>query len=109
MSKPNKARYRLEQVRPTYEDALGTDGGFVEFEGTDGQLYRFPHPAFMDRAMQESIDEADSGEEVCAALLGDQFEQFKENGNSVDDFGLLFGAIGAEFREKAQKVRISRS
>lgn len=110
MSKASKRRLvRLSQVRPAYEEALGTDNGRYEFLGDDDVTYSFPHPAFMDKAAGEELDEADTETELAQVLLGDQYDQFVEGGNSVNDFLLLFQNIGQQYRGKAEKVRISRS
>lgn len=104
----NRKRYRLEEVRPAYEEAVGTEGGVVEFEGTDGEVYTFPHPLFMDEDLQEAFDGASSKYEIAELLLGEQYEKFVTGGNSIDDLGLLFGMISREVQEKAGKVRITR-
>lgn len=109
MSKKNtRKRYRLEEVRPAYEEAVGTEGGVVEFDGTDGKVYTFPHPLFMNDDQQEAMDGASSKYEICEALLGEQYEEFVAGGNSLDDLGMLFGMVSREAQEKAQKVRITR-
>lgn len=108
MSKASKRRrVRLNQVRPAYEEALGTEGGRYEFEGNNETVYSFPHPAFLDDTSE--LDEADSVDEIAQVLLGDQYDQFIEDGNSVQDLLLLFQNVGSEYRGKAGKVRISRS
>lgn len=108
MSKASKRRrVRLNQVRPAYEEALGTTGGRYEFEGNDDVVYSFPHPAFIEDT--SDFDEADNAEELAQALLGDQFDQFIEGGNAINDLVLLFQNVGSEYRGKAGKVRISRS
>lgn len=106
--KNNRKRYRLEEVRPAYEEAVGTDGGTVEFEGKNEKLYTFPHPLFMNDEQQEAMDDASSKYEICEVLLGDQYEDFVADGNSLDDLGMLFGVISRESQEKAQKVRLTR-
>lgn len=107
MSKQNKAKkYRLDSVKPAYEEALGTD--VVEIEGTDGKTYSFPHPLFMDDEQEELVGEASTKYELAEALLGDSYEDFVAGGNSLSDLALLFGAIQREMQEKAQKVRITR-
>lgn len=106
--KNNRKRYRLEEVRPAYEEAVGTDGGVVEFEGTDGEAYSFPHPLFMNEEQQEAFDDASSKYELAELLLGEQYEKFISGGNSIDDLGLLFGMVSREVQEKAGKVRLTR-
>lgn len=109
MAKQNKRkRYRLEEVRPAYEEAVGTEEGRVDFDGTDGKSYSFPHPLFMSDEQQEALDDASSKYEIAEVLLGDQYEEFVAGGNSLDDLGMLFGIIAREAQEKARKVRITR-
>lgn len=109
MSKQNnRKKYRLSEVRPAYEEAVGTDGGVVTFDGTDGQEYTFPHPLFMSDEQQEALDAASTKYELVELLLGDQYEAFVKGGNSIDDLGMLFGMVAREAQEKAQKVRITR-
>lgn len=109
MSKKNTRKvYKLAEVRPAYEEAVGSDGGVVEFEGTDGKTYTFPHPLFMDDDQQEAMDDASTKYEISEVLLGDQYEDFVAAGNSLDDLGMLFGMVSREAQEKAQKVRLTR-
>lgn len=109
MSKSNKHKmYRLSEVKPAYEEAVGTAGGKVEFEGTDGKVYAFTHPLFFSHEEREALQDANTEQEIAQALLGDQYEDFVVGGNDLDALGLLFGSIQQESQEKAQKVRITR-
>ena len=109
MSKKNtRKRYRLAEVMPAYEEALGTDGGAVEFDGNEDKVFSFPNPLFMDEEMQEALDGASSRDEMAQILLGDQYEDFMVGGNSVEALTMLFGGVARESQEKAQKVRLTR-
>lgn len=110
MSKSSKRRLvRLNQVRPAYEEAVGTKGGQYPFVGNDDAEYSFPHPAFMPKELRAELDDADDEDEIARILLGEQYEKFIKGGNDVEDLMLLFQNVGAEYRGKADKVRISRS
>ena len=111
MSKKNTRKvYRLERVIPAYEEALGTEGGVVEFEGdADGKTYTMPHPMLSDDAFLGELEDAASTTEMVQVLLGDQYDAFVEGGNSVKAVSMLFALVGRDARESVQKVRITRS
>jgi hypothetical protein len=109
MSKPNKARYRLETVRRSYVDAVGGDR--VEFEvgpEDDPRVFSFPHPLFTPDDMQQELNEAKGDEGGARILLGDQFQEFVDAGGDANSLMLLYVGIRAESQDKVQKVRPTR-
>ncbi|MFF2525894.1 hypothetical protein [Streptomyces liangshanensis] len=92
MSKPNKKRYKLSQVRAQFAEAVG--GEQVEFEGPNDEVYTFPHPLFADEEWAKQVDAAESASGKARALLGDeQYEKFTAAGGEDNDIQLLFMAI----------------
>jgi hypothetical protein len=106
MSKPGKARYRLETVRRSYVDAVG--GELVEFEfgdADDPQVFSFPHPVFTPDDMQRELNKAEGDEAGARILLGDRFDEFIAAGGDVNSVMLLYVGIRNEAQDKVQKVR----
>jgi len=106
MSKPNKARYRLETVRRSYVDAVG--GERVEFEfgpEDDPQVFSFPHPIFTPDDMQRELGKAEGDEASARILLGDQYDAFIAAGGDVNSVALLYVGIRNEAQDKVSKVR----
>ena len=109
MSKPNKARYRLESVRRSYADALGTPDERVEFEvGDADDVFWFPHPVFTSDTMQKDIDAAEGDEGKARVLLGDQWDLFQAAGGRPGDVALLYVAVRNEATDIMQKHRPTR-
>ena len=109
MSKPGKARYRLETVKRSYAEAVG--GELVEFEvgpEDDPQVFSFPHPIFTPDGMQEDLNEAKGDEAGARILLGDQYQAFRDAGGDVNGVMLLYVGIRNEAQDKVQKVRPTR-
>ncbi|MFE9300517.1 hypothetical protein [Streptomyces sp. NPDC006856] len=104
MSKPGKARYRLETVKRSFVDALG--GEDIEFEqGPDDKVFSFPHPVFMPDEMQKEINKGEGDDASARALLGDQYPDFIAAGGDVNALALLYVSIRNEAQDKVQRVR----
>ncbi|MFF9088654.1 hypothetical protein ACF1BE_19920 [Streptomyces sp. NPDC014991] len=111
MSKPGKARYRLETVKRQYQDALDVPDGRVEFEvgpEDDPQVFSFPHPIFTPDDMQRDLNAAQGDEASARILLGDQYDAFIAAGGDANGVALLYVGIRAEAQDKVQKVRPTR-
>ncbi|MFJ9979702.1 hypothetical protein [Streptomyces cyaneofuscatus] len=106
MSKPNRARYRLETVRRSYVEAVG--GERVEFEvgpEDDPAVFSFPHPMFTPDDVQQELNDAKGDEVGARVLLGDQFGEFLAAGGDVNSVMLLYVGIRNEAQDKVAKVR----
>ncbi|MET9096246.1 hypothetical protein ABZX72_29625 [Streptomyces cyaneofuscatus] len=106
MSKPNRARYRLETVRRSYVEAVG--GERVEFEvgpEDDPAVFSFPHPMFTPDDVQQELNDAKGDEAGARVLLGDQFAEFLAAGGDVNSVMLLYVGIRNEAQDKVAKVR----
>ncbi|MFD8937328.1 hypothetical protein ACFV0R_19100 [Streptomyces sp. NPDC059578] len=101
MSKPNKRRYKLSTVRAQYVEAVG--GSDVEVELNDGSMVTFPHPLFAPDTWTKAVDEAENHEEKARAVLGEQYEQFRDAGNEDHEITLLFMAITEDSRDQVRK------
>ncbi|MEV6124845.1 hypothetical protein AB0M23_30795 [Streptomyces sp. NPDC052077] len=88
MSKPNRKRYRLSEVKQQMTDAVG--GAEVEFETDAGDLLTFPHPLFTDDEWDEKVDRAETAREKAVAILGEeQYEKYHAAGHADGDIALL--------------------
>ncbi|MFE9624296.1 hypothetical protein [Streptomyces sp. NPDC006527] len=103
MSKPNKARYRLESVRRSFAEAVG--GEAVEFEVGDGKVFSFPHPMFAPDAMQQQLNNAQGDEAGARILLGDSYDEFVAAGGDANSLMLLYVAVRNEAQDTVQKHR----
>ncbi|MFK0294498.1 hypothetical protein ACIQU6_29075 [Streptomyces sp. NPDC090442] len=92
MSKPNKTRYRLAELRQAHADKTG--GDVVEFEH-NGATYTIAAPGFWDDEVKASLK---AGDDVAAAqaLMGDAYEDFREAGGRADDVMLVIGAYAED-------------
>ncbi|MEV7959300.1 hypothetical protein ACIOHC_41295 [Streptomyces sp. NPDC088252] len=102
MSKPNKRRYKLSEVKAQFTEAVG--GTDVEFETDKGDVLTFPHPLFADDDWSEKVDGAESSKDKAIAILGEeQYEKYRAAGHSDGDIGLLFLAVQQDMQDQVKK------
>ncbi|WP_037888314.1 hypothetical protein [Streptomyces sp. Tu 6176] len=102
MSKPNKKRYVMSQVRQQYTEAVGGDQ--VEVELSDGQVLTFPHPLFAEDEWSEAVDAAENNHDKAVAILGaEQYEKFRAAGHADADVALLFLAVQQDMQDKVKR------
>ena len=106
MSKPGKARYRLEAVRSSYAEAVG--GELVEIETADGKIYNVPHPLFADDETNKALDAAEGDAGKARVLLGDQWDAFVKSGGDANGAMLVFLAVRADMQDTMGKHRPPR-
>jgi hypothetical protein len=107
MSKPGKARYRLESVKRSYADAVG--GERVEFEvGPENTVFSFPHPMFADDDMQRELNNAQGDVAGARILLGDDYDVFIEAGGDPNALMLLYVGVRADAQDTVNKHRPTR-
>jgi hypothetical protein len=101
MSKPNKNRYRLSEVRSQVADAVG--GDTIVAETDDGQEFTLEHPMFRSPATEEALadlDEDDS-EGIARVVLGDtQWNKFAKAGGTASDINRLLMAVGMNMQDE---------
>lgn len=101
MSKPNKKRYILSQVREQYEEAVGPE---VEFELKNGEVLTFPHPLFADDEWSNAVDAAETNREKAHAILGaEQYDKFVAAGHQDMEMALLFLAVQQDMQGQVKK------
>lgn len=96
MSKPNKSRYRLQQVRQVHADAKGGDCFEIAYGDGEGDVLVVPAPGFWPDAAKQAYAR---GDDVagCRALVGeDAYERFAAAGGRADDINLAIGAFAEE-------------
>ncbi|HET9381326.1 MAG TPA: hypothetical protein VFP69_10905 [Streptomyces sp.] len=102
MSKPNRKRYKLTEVKQQFTEALG--GETVEFELGNGEVLEFPHPLFATDEWSTAVDEAETNREKAVAILGpDQYDKYVAAGHSDAEIGLLFLAVQQDMRDQVKK------
>jgi hypothetical protein len=90
MSKPGKARFKLEALRTQATESLGVEPGYV-IELDDGTEINIPNPLFVDDDMQEKLEDADSTIDLAKAVLGDEdYERFRASGGRANDIALAW-------------------
>ncbi|RLL68134.1 hypothetical protein [Streptomyces sp. Z26] len=108
MSKPNKKRYILAEVRGQYAEAVG--GEDVTFEGPGGVEYTMPHPLFAPKEWKEAVDAADDDEGQARAMLGEeQWATFEAAGGDPTDMVLLNMALREDMQGSLKNGRPTRS
>lgn len=103
MSKPNRARYKLSEVRASYAEAVG--GDHVEIETDDGTSFTFLHPMFTDDEFQKEFQAADGDTGRARLTLGDQYDKFIEHGGSPNDVVLLYVGLQNSMQDTLGKHR----
>ena len=102
MSKPNRKRYKLAEVKQQFTDAVG--GEDVEFELANGEILTFPHPLFAPDEWSTAVDEAESNRDKAHAILGDeQYDKFVAAGHQDADIALLFLAVQQDMQGQVKK------
>ncbi|MFC8859331.1 hypothetical protein [[Kitasatospora] papulosa] len=102
MSKPNKRRYRLSQVKAQMEEAVG--GSTVEFETDAGDVLTFPHPLFTDEEWDEKVDNAENAHDKAVAILGEeQYEKYAAAGHADGDIALLMLAVQQDMQGQIKR------
>ncbi|PZH18758.1 hypothetical protein C1I97_03410 [Streptomyces sp. NTH33] len=102
MSKPNKKRYVMSQVRQQFSEAVG--GEDIEVELNNGEVLTFPHPLFADDEWSNRVDEAETNRAKAHAILGDeQYDKFVAAGHQDADVALLFLAVQQDMQGQVKK------
>ncbi|WP_031095483.1 hypothetical protein [Streptomyces sp. NRRL S-15] len=102
MSKPNKRRYKLSEVKAQYTEAVGGDQ--VEFETDKNDVLTFPHPLFASDEWTEAVDGAETSRDKAIAILGqEQYETYAAAGHSDGDIGLLFLAVQQDMQGQIKR------
>jgi len=82
MSKPNKRRYKLSQIREATTERVGASS--IELETDDGQVFEFPAPHLWADDTVE-LARQDKTVQLAATLLGDRHQEFlAAGGHSID-------------------------
>ncbi|SBU99998.1 MULTISPECIES: hypothetical protein [unclassified Streptomyces] len=102
MSKPNRKRYKMSEVKAQMEEAVG--GNVVEFETDKGDVLTFPHPLFTDDDWDEKVDAAENSRAKAIAILGDeQYEKYHAAGHADGDIGLLMLAVQQDMQGQIKR------
>ncbi|MEU4920180.1 hypothetical protein AB0G29_12575 [Streptomyces parvus] len=102
MSKPNRKRYKLSEVKQQFTDAVG--GDTVEFELANGEVLEFPHPLFATDEWSTAVDDAETSRQKAHAILGDeQYDKYVAAGHADSEIGLLFLAVQQDMQGQIKK------
>lgn len=94
MSKPNKKRYKLEEILQKREEVTG--GRDITFEWA-GKEYTFPHPMFAPDEWQAGLAAAGTdNEQAGRAILGDQYDAYHTDGGQASFLLLLMQDVTEE-------------
>ncbi len=91
MSKPNKRRFKLSEVRTQQAQKRG--GSTIDFETDNGDTFSIPAPGFWTDDQAALIGNADTVK-LATALLGgeDNYARFKAAGGQSQDISLVMAA-----------------
>ncbi|MGQ4486895.1 hypothetical protein ACN6LM_003910 [Streptomyces sp. SAS_281] len=102
MSKPNRKRYKMQEVRQQFEEVLG--GPEIELELMSGELVTFPHPLFADDEWSARVDACETNRDKARAILGDeQYEKWTAAGHQDAEIGLLYVAVQQDMQSEVKK------
>ncbi|MFJ7238216.1 hypothetical protein ACIQWB_13935 [Streptomyces olivaceus] len=102
MSKPNRKRYKLSEVKQQMTEAVGGDQ--VEFETDNGDILTFPHPLFTDQEWDEKVDGAENPRDKALAILGEeQYAKYAAAGHKDGDIGLLMLAVQQDMQGQIKR------
>ncbi|MFJ2514698.1 hypothetical protein ACIQJX_34990 [Streptomyces griseoviridis] len=102
MSKPNRKRYRLSEVKAQMTEAVGGDQ--VEFETKAGDVLTFPHPLFTEDEWDEKVDAAPTSRDKAVAILGEeQYEKYHAAGHADSEIGLLMLVVQQDMQAQIKK------
>lgn len=94
MSKPNKRRFRLSEIRETQARKTGSE---IEIETDDGSVFVIPAPGFWP---DEATELMGQNKEIAlaTALLGgaEEYARFKQAGGRSNDVALAISAFAAD-------------
>ncbi|MGW3072736.1 hypothetical protein [Kitasatospora sp. NPDC001132] len=89
MSKPNKSRFRLSELRAAHAERSG--GDTIEFEH-DGVTYSVAAPGFWPDAVKTALKAGDDVAASAAMMGHDAYADFVAAGGRADDVMLVVGA-----------------
>jgi len=108
MTKPNKRRFKLDEMRQQAAEALKTDPGY-EIELEDGVVVFIPHPLFADDRVSEEVEKATNAVEIAAAVLGEEeHAKFLAAGGRSSDVSLAWALMQHESEDKLADGRPTR-
>lgn len=93
MSKPNRARYKLAELRKKQADEVGD---VFEIEAEDGTVFEIPAPGFWDDGVKEQFT-ANNDVAGIRMLLGPRrYLEFRQHGGRADDVALALRAFAKD-------------
>jgi hypothetical protein len=94
MSKPNKSRFKLSQIR---ESQANRTGSAIEVETDDGQVFEVPTPHFWPDEASQLIGKG-RDVELATMLLGgeESYAKFKAAGGRAADLGIVLTAYAKD-------------
>lgn len=93
MSKPNRARFKLAELRQREADRRGDA---IELETDDGTVFTFPAPGFWDDDAKEAFTSNNDVAGVRALLGPRDYLKFREAGGRADDVALALREFAKE-------------
>lgn len=104
MSKPNKRRLKLAELRTQATEAMGMEPG-LELELDDGSTLVVPSPLLLADDIQEQVDEAKGAVATAKAILGEEeHARFIANGGHSNDVMLAWKLMSDELETKDPKL-----
>jgi hypothetical protein len=105
MSKPNKRRLKLAELRVQATEAIGMDPG-LELELDDGSTITIVSPLLLADDVQEVVDKAEGAVATAKAILGeDEHARFIAAGGHSNDVMLAWKLLSEDLEKdpKAEK------
>jgi hypothetical protein len=98
VSKPNKRRLKLAELRTQATEALGMDPG-LELELDDGSTIIVPSPLLLADDVQEVVDKAEGAVATAKAILGEEeHARFIKGGGHSNDVMLAWKLMSEDMQ-----------
>lgn len=105
MSKPNKRRLKLEELRVQATEALGMDPG-IELELDDGSTITIVSPLLLDDDTQEIVDKAEGAVATAKAILGEEeHARFIAAGGHSNDVMLAWKLMSEDLEKDPKALK----
>jgi hypothetical protein len=93
MSKPNRKRFKLQELRQRHAEQVGDS---IEIECEGGEVFAFPAPGFWPDDAKEHFGNNRDVEGVKALLGGRDYLRFRQAGGRADDVALALKQFAAD-------------
>lgn len=92
-------QYSLHAIRQKYKETHHGVTDTIDFtvkDGKDARVYHIEHPLLQSNKTKEAVTAAATDIDMAKAVLGDQWDDFIDDGGQVSDVMLLLNEISEQ-------------